>query len=864
MDDSRILGNSTYAERIRGMKKNRFRDSEAEKNYFIRSNPLIMTPNPNTYSGTNADGSVTPPIQLSSDFFEVTHGGYTVSYINGYYMYMEYDSYSESLISSGLIAGVDDPETSISKTSGTPLAKNEHLKLPIKVVTLDADVDTMAIDIPKPLGKKKLLVVPFKFNDHSDRPLPTVADLTVLMNSVNADVNICPTGSVKNYFLKNSFDRFELTSTVAPSWVSVPKNEAVYANNSRGETCEGLKMIVDALNALEATGFDFTPFDEDNNGVIDEISFFHSGYDAAFGGNKARILSHTWSLAAIPGCIHEGKWTSTKSKKSVIRYARFSSLWGTSGSEIGRIGVVVHELGHLFGLPDLYDYNRNLKPPALNSELIGVGVGNYCLMGTGNWGFDGQQRYPSHLSAWSKIKAEWLLQPIDITSPGTYIARQACTYPDAFKISKNFPQNEYLLIENRFNCEYDLKIPGPGLAIYHVDEKAKVYKGKINEYEGYPGQPGWPEGWPENGNHYTVALLQADGLYNLEKGNNKGDETDLFGATVTSIGPGGTSNGQIYPNTNAYQSGNIIDTCITIKNIGKPSAAVSFEVSFDCTKPVPAPKPKPVPRPVPLPKPKPVPRPVPLPKPKPVPRPVPLPKPKPAPTPSTVIFREDFLGSSLDSKNWVVEEGELDRTELGNTPIINGGIASLTFDTYGFKGTEIHTNKRYSRGSKGLEIEAKIKLVTPLPSGLVTSFYTWAENSSGSVDEIDVEILSKQLNQASDKALLLETYNDFHGDEKLPHYWSTSKSLSNLDVGTWHTFTIRWTPGRTYWLVDGVVVADSDKAQPNADSYIGLLFWAPDSDWPDAYDKNFQPVTKPASNRRYYFDIDYVEIRRLM
>jgi hypothetical protein len=89
-------------------------------------------------------------------------------------------------------------------------------------------------------------------------------------------------------------------------------------------------------------------------------------------------------------------------------------------------------------------------------------------------------------------------------------------------------------------------------------------------------------------------------------------------------------------------------------------------------------------------------------------------------------------------------------------------------------------------------------------------------------------------------------------------------SISHLDVGTWHIITIHWTPGRTYWLVDGVVVADSDKAQPNADSYIGLLFWAPDSDWPRAYAQSFQPVTNPASNRRYYFYIDYVEIRRLL
>jgi len=841
----------TNEPQIRSLKKDRGRGSEPVEILVTNEASSILhgTPYPEPYSWTNADGSKTPLIRviiINNEVFEETVEGFTVRYINGYYVYMEYDSKSEALVASDLIAGVDDPKKTESKTSGNLLEKYEHLKLNMKLNANYANVVNLQVVDPLPKGNKKILIVPFMFKDHKDanRIVPSVQDLDILMNRINCADALCRTGSVRDYFLKTSFGIFALDSTIAPSWVTLPENEEYYAYKPPSNFGKMIRDALDALDALEVTGFDFTPYDA--------FGFFHSGYDAASGGpgSEKRVISHT-GLGFF--------WQSSKSGFIINRYSAFSSLWRET-HEIAHIGVVAHEIAHYFGFKDLYDYNDPKDPvPPPFPEKKGRGLGSYCLMAN-DWGFDNTQLFPPHPSAWSKIKAEWLLQPIDITSPGTYIARQACTYPDAFKISKNFPQNEYLLIENRFKCEYDLKIKGPGLAIYHVDEKAKVYGGKINEYEGYPGQPGWPE----NGNHYTVALLQADGLYNLEKGNNKGDKTDLFGATVTSIGPGGTSNGQTYPNTKAYQSGSIKDTCITIKNIGKPSAAVSFEVSFDCTKPVPAPKPKPVPRPVPLPKPKPVPRPVPLPKPKPVPRPVPLPKPKPAPTPSTVIFREDFLGSSLDSKNWVVEEGELDRTELGNTPIINGGIASLTFDTYGFKGTEIHTNKRYSRGSKGLEIEAKIKLVTPLPSGLVTSFYTWAENSSGSVDEIDVEILSKQLNQASDKALLLETYNDFHGDEKLPHYWSTSKSLSNLDVGTWHTFTIRWTPGRTYWLVDGVVVADSDKAQPNADSYIGLLFWAPDSDWPDAYNSNFQPVTKPASNRRYYFDIDYVEIRRLM
>jgi hypothetical protein len=229
---------------------------------------------------------------------------------------------------------------------------------------------------------------------------------------------------------------------------------------------------------------------------------------------------------------------------------------------------------------------------------------------------------------------------------------------------------------------------------------------------------------------------------------------------------------------------------------------------------------------------------------------------------SSVIFREDFLGTSLDTKIWTVETGKIDRTVLGNTPIITGGRARFTFDTYGFKGTEIFTKRLFSRGTKGLEIEAKIKLVTPFPSGLVACFYTWAKNPSGSIDEIDINILSKQLNMASGKALVMEMFDNFSGNENVPYYWSSSKTIS--DVGNWHTYTIRWLPGRTYWLVDGVVVEDSDKVQPNADSYVGLLFYAPDSNWPEAYDVNFKPVNNPSSNKRYYYDIDYVEVRQLM
>ena len=111
------------------------------------------------------------------------------------------------------------------------------------------------------------------------------------------------------------------------------------------------EAIKDALMLADPL-VNFKDFDKDSDGFVDAIAFLHSGYGAEWGGADSdgtdytnRIWSHRWSIPT---------WTSAEGVKvSPITSAR---PCGTPpGQQPGRIGVICHETGHFFGLPDLYD-----------------------------------------------------------------------------------------------------------------------------------------------------------------------------------------------------------------------------------------------------------------------------------------------------------------------------------------------------------------------------------------------------------------------------------------------------------------------------------------------------------------------------
>ncbi|MFM8359486.1 MAG: glycoside hydrolase family 16 protein [Verrucomicrobiota bacterium] len=240
----------------------------------------------------------------------------------------------------------------------------------------------------------------------------------------------------------------------------------------------------------------------------------------------------------------------------------------------------------------------------------------------------------------------------------------------------------------------------------------------------------------------------------------------------------------------------------------------------------------------------------------------------------TVLLRDDFSGSTLNTANWNLGTWMLGQTQLGNSPVITSGMARLTFDTYRFRGTEIWSKATFNRGN-GLELEARVRL-NNLPSGLVTSIFTYVyNNATQRSDELDIEILSKQVNASGGgDPVLFTTWNDWYEPTGLYqngiNHWSFSQFFPNFDVNQWHIYVIRWLPAvppslpaRTEWLIDGVLVASSDKAQPDLATPVRFNFWAPASSWTDAYSSTLKPARKASGNVRYFYDIDHVEVRQL-
>lgn len=290
--------------------------------------------------------------------------------------------------------------------------------------------------------------------------------------------------SVKDFYLENSYGALEIDSII--TYVKLDKGYAYYGENDIwGDDKRPREMVREAIMKLDAQGFDFTQCDSDGDKVLDILTVVHAGEGEEAYGDYDTIWSHQWNI---------GQRYLTHDNIYVFEYNTVPELYSTS---ITGIGVICHELGHVIGMPDLYDTTYSSR-----------GAGAFCLMASGSW--NGYGYVPSHMSAWCKYAMGWA-KPIVIDEEGQYSIGDSVKSNTAFyKLSGDtFKSREYFLIENRQGTGFDRSLPGTkrGVLIWHIDES--IYDNS-------------------NPGHYKVDLEEADGSNDLALNRSSGNDLHYF------------------------------------------------------------------------------------------------------------------------------------------------------------------------------------------------------------------------------------------------------------------------------------------------------------------------------------------------
>ena len=165
-----------------------------------------------------------------------------------------------------------------------------------------------------------------------------------LANKINYSDN-GGTGSIKDYFIEASFGKFQPQFDVYGPY-TLPNNAEYYGKrNGTQKDQHAPEMIIDACNAAYNAGVDFSQYDTDGNGSIDNVFVYYAGHNEAEGGGDNTIWPHRSYI--LGSYVYNGK--------SLVDYACTSEYSGNYGSYMCGIGTFCHEFSHVVGLPDFYD-----------------------------------------------------------------------------------------------------------------------------------------------------------------------------------------------------------------------------------------------------------------------------------------------------------------------------------------------------------------------------------------------------------------------------------------------------------------------------------------------------------------------------
>lgn len=295
-------------------------------------------------------------------------------------------------------------------------------------------------------------------------------------------------GSARDFYVNSSNGKFQPQFDVIGP-VTLPKKYSYYGANKGSSTDNpvALEEFVREACTLADPLVDFSQYDHNQDGFIDNIYFFYAGKGEADSGDGNAIWPHSAYYADI---AKEAGGTQKSLKLDGIEVGNYTCSNEINGTLItpqpAGIGTFVHEFGHVLGLADHYDiyYGMATFTP-----------GSFDTMDRASYNNNGNT--PAAFSAYERACLGWL--DLTVLKNGVDTLN---VLPDLNDSNKAYMvpvggtnDQEYFIMENRQQKGWDAFIPGHGMLLWHIDYDAKAWeKNELNI----------------TGTHQRVDIVEAD------------------------------------------------------------------------------------------------------------------------------------------------------------------------------------------------------------------------------------------------------------------------------------------------------------------------------------------------------------------
>lgn len=466
---------------------------QAQNAFAIKANPRPVTIE-------QPDGTILT-VRLYGDenfHYVTTIDGYLISRDrDGYFKYIDTGKAGNlRTISKQIVHNFDKRESDETHfvNTLTPLVKLKDALLQSPRGSRKAPAQILGKDIINPVlrtrageaAESQYLVILVNFKDKAFSFEST--DFDKWLNEKNYSVD-GGTGSVKDYYRDNSMGKFIPNFSVVGPY-TLEHEQIYYAGNDKetGEDVNPRGMVVEACQMAKADNpnMDFSKYDNDKDGYMDNVYVIYAGYSEASTGNGDDMWPHSWTLRD-EAIIIDGI--------TINNYSCSAELVGASGTKMDGIGTFTHEFGHILGLKDMYDTDEYLNG-------YGIDPGDYSLYASGSYNND--SRTPPCLMAFERMQMGWC-EPVELNAPEdvalSSIADNVARYINAQPGRAEGTGHEWFILENRQNKGWDTYLPAHGLLIYHYDYTQEM----VEKY--------WSVNGPNNNaTHRCMYIKAADGI----------------------------------------------------------------------------------------------------------------------------------------------------------------------------------------------------------------------------------------------------------------------------------------------------------------------------------------------------------------